>query len=114
MKGHIQLKEFQSLENDVCHIVVFGNVVQDVALDANGRWIKCVLNAKKHYFSHDLWNLGTLEDFWKNYFVQICFFFHRFFLTKMFFLTFFSKNFLLLSRPLHCIKVICIETAYFT
>ena len=27
---------------------------------------------------------------------------------------FFSKNFSLLSRPLLCIKVICIETAYFT
>ena len=34
--------------------------------------------------------------------------FQRFFLTKMFFLTIFSSNnFSLLSRPLHCIKGIC-------
>ena len=60
-------------------------------------------------------NLGTSENFqtleiFQTFFLSNFIFFIEFFLTKMFFQTiFFSKNFLLLSRPLRSIKVICTE-----
>ena len=50
------------------------SVMQDAALDANGRWIKCVLNAKfivfhmnfRKYLSFGTSkNFGTLENSWK-------------------------------------------------
>ena len=62
----------------VTQSVVFGNVatvrsycnycsvMQDVALDANGQWIKCVLNMKFIVFHTNFGkylNLGTLENF---------------------------------------------------
>ena len=40
--------------------------MQDVALDASGRWIKCVLNAKFTVFHTNFekyLNLRTLENF---------------------------------------------------
>ena len=75
-------------------------------------------------FSHKLQKISELQNFRKflnfrkfpkKFFCPNLFFFFskNFFGTKMFFLTIFiSKNFSLLSRPLHCIKVICIGTAY--
>ena len=36
----IILKEFQSLENDVCHTVVFGNVATVVALCKMLHWMR--------------------------------------------------------------------------
>ena len=49
----------------------------------------------------------------KNFHPNFVFFSKNFFDKNVFPDNFFSKNFLLLSRPLRCIKVICIETAYF-
>ena len=37
-----QLKEFQSLENDVCHTVVFGNVATVVASSKTLHWMQMV------------------------------------------------------------------------
>ena len=91
-------------------------VVQDVTLDANGRWIKCVLNVKfivfhmnfRKYLSFKLQKISELQKISK--IVQICFFFKEFFFDKNVFSdNLFSKNFPLLSRPLHCIKVICLD-----
>ena len=91
--------------------------MQDVAFDANGRCIKCVLSMKFFAFHMNFGkylNFGTSENFWKKRIVQICFIQGIFFHKNVFSDNFFSKNFSLLSRPLHCIKVICKETAYFT
>ena len=96
------------------------SVMQDVALDANDQWIKCVLNAKFIVFHTNFRKylnfrkFPNYRKFPKKFFCPNLFCFKDFFLTKMFFDHFFSKNFSLLSRPLHCIKVICIETSYFT
>ena len=59
-------------------------------------------------------NLGTLENFQEKFFCPNLFFHRIFFDKNVFSDNFFSKNFSLFSRPLHCIKVICIETANFT
>ena len=75
------------------------------------KWLMDQMCSKceKHCFSHNLQKIS------KNIFLSEFVFFREFFLTNMFFLTIiFSNNVLLLSRPLHCIKVICIQTAYFT
>ena len=39
-KIHLKLKEFQSLENDVCHTVVFGNVATVVASSKTLHWMQ--------------------------------------------------------------------------
>ena len=60
------------------------SVMQDLALDANGRWIKCVLNAKFIVFHMNFGkylNLGTSENFSKNYLSDFVFF-KEFFLDK--------------------------------
>ena len=82
--------------------------VKDVALDANGQWIKCVLNGKFIVFHMnfrkylDFW---TSENFGKKFFCPNLFFFSKifFFWQKCFFWQFFSKNFLLLSRPFYTV-----------
>ena len=111
----VELKEFQSMENDICH----------ARLCIRCKWPMDLMcsKCKIHCFSHKLWKISELWNFGKFlkfgnflnffFFVQICFF-KEFFLTKLFFLTIFFKEFFLLSRPLHCIKVICKETVYFT
>ena len=74
--------------------------MQDVALDANGQWIKCVLNAKNIVFHMTFGkypNLGTSENFQK-FFLSKFVFFKEFFLTKMFFLTIFFQ------RIFHCFQ----------
>ena len=77
------------------------SVMQDVALDTNGRWIKCVLNAKflafhtnfrKYLNLRTSENFQTSENFKKNLGSKL-FFFKEFILTKMFFLTIFFKEF---------------------
>ena len=76
--------------------------MQDIALDANGGWIKCVLNMKNNVF-HTIFrkylNLGTSENFQKIFFVQICFLHRIFFFDKNIFFcdNFLSKNFSLLQ-----------------
>ena len=76
------------------------SVTQDVALDANGRWIKCGLNTKFIVFHTNFGN------FLKNFFYLNLFFLKEFFFDKNVSSdNFFSKNFSFLSRPLHCIKV---------
>ena len=98
-------------------------IMQDVALDANGWWVKCVLNGtnivfhttfRKYPNLGTLENFQTLENFPKKIFCRNLFFHRILFWQNVFSDNFLSKNILLLSRPLHCIKVICIETAYFT
>ena len=37
---HVILKEFQSLENDVCHSLVFGNVATNVASCKMLHWMQ--------------------------------------------------------------------------
>ena len=62
--------------------------MQDVALDANGRWIKCVLNAKNIVFHMTLGkypNLGTSENFQKIFLSKFVFFIELF-LTKCYIL----------------------------
>ena len=65
--------------------------MQGVALDANGRWIKCALNAKFTVFHTNLGKyptFGTLKNF------QTLEIFQKIFLSKFeFFKEFFSKNF---------------------
>ena len=77
------------------------SVMQDVGLDINGRWIKCVLNVKFIVFHMNFGkylNFGTSENFLKNFFIQICFlFFKEFFLTN-----FLSDNFF--QRIFHCFQ----------
>ena len=81
-------------------------VVQDIALDTNGRWIKCVPNVKFIVFHMNFrkyLNFRTSENFWtsenfqKIFFVQICFLQRIFFWQKSFLTIIFSKNFSLLS-----------------
>ena len=74
--------------------VVFGNiatvtsccnycsVMQDIALDANGQWIKCVLNAKFIVFHMNFRkypNSETLENFQKIFLSKFVFFSKNFF-----------------------------------
>ena len=56
------------------------SVMQDVALDANGQSIKCVLNAKFIVFQMNFrkyLNFGTSENFWENFFLSEFFFFDK-------------------------------------
>ena len=71
---------------------------------------------KIHCFSHELWTISKLQKISeKKIFLSEFVFFKEFFFDKNVSSdNIFSNNFSLLSRPLHCIKVICIETAYFT
>ena len=39
-KSPLKLKEFQSLENDICHTVVFGNVATVVASCKTLHWMQ--------------------------------------------------------------------------
>ena len=75
--------------------------MQDVALDAK---IKCVLNAKNivfHTTFRKYLKLGTLENFQKKFFVQICFFNRIGFLTRMFFSdNFFFKEFFIAFKTI--------------
>ena len=48
--------------------------MQDVALDANGRWIKCVLNVKFivfHMTFRKYLNFRTSENFWNSKFISV-------------------------------------------
>ena len=80
--------------------------MQDVALDANRRWIKCVLNAKFIVFHTNFrkyLNFGTLEKIRtseniRKFFLSEFVFFKEFFLTKMFI----SDNFF--QRIFHCFQ----------
>ena len=70
-----KLKEFQPLENDVCHTVVFGNVATVVG----HKWLidQMCSKCEKHCFSQDLWKISELRNFEKflNFgkFTEICF-----------------------------------------
>ena len=67
---------------------------------ADGYLKVCVQNVKL-FFTWTSEHFWTLENFWT---LEIIF---LFFQTKMFSWKFFSRNFSLLSGPLHCIKGIC-------
>ena len=64
-----KLKEFQSLENDACHTVVFGNVATVVALCMMLHWTQMAdqmcSKHEKHCFSHDLQKISKLRNFGK-------------------------------------------------
>ena len=117
--------------------MVFGNLATVVVSCKMLHWMqiadrsKCVSKHEKNCFSHNLQEISTLRNFQK--FLDFGKFLENFFCLNLFFLfffffvftefifdknvfsdNFFSKNFLLFSRPLHCIKVICIETTHFT
>ena len=102
-----KLKEFQSLENDVCHTVIFGNIAIVVALCKMLHWMqmvdgsKCVLNTKNvvfHMTFGKYQNLGTSENFLEFFFLSefVLVFFHRIFFDK----NVFPDNFF--QRIFHC------------
>ena len=78
---------------------------------ANSDLKVCVQNAKFivfHINFRKFWNFGKFPNFFLS--KVVLFFFSKNFFVKNIFLTIiFSKNFSLLSRPLHSIKVICTE-----
>ena len=93
-----ELKEFQSLENDVCH----------AKCCIGCKWLmdQMCSKCKIHCFSHKPQKISEHQNFrkfLKKIFCLNLFFSKILFCTKMFFSDkFFSKNFSLLSRPLHC------------
>ena len=68
---HHKLKEFQSLENDVCHARRY--------IGPDGRWIKCGLNMKFIVYHMNFGKYLNFRKFLKIFFVRICFFQRIFF-----------------------------------
>ena len=69
-RHQLKLKEFQSMENDVCHTVVFYNVATVVASCKTLHWMQMADGSNV--------NLGTLENF-QTFFLSEFVFFHRIF-----------------------------------
>ena len=80
------------------------SVMQDVALDANGRWIKCGLNTKFIVFHTNFGKYLNFRKFPKIFLSEFVFFKEFFFLTKMFLLTIFFKEFFIAFKTITLYK----------
>ena len=80
----LQLKEFQSLENDVCHA--------RRCIGCKWPMDQMFSQCKIHCFSHDLWKISELQKFSEQIFLSKFVFFREFFFDKMFFLTIFFQR----------------------
>ena len=87
----IKLKEFQSLENEVCHA--------RHCIGCKWPMDQMCSKCKMHCFSHKLWKFSRLQKISSKYFLsKFDFFKEFFFLTEMFF----SDNFF--QRMFHCFQ----------
>ena len=102
------LKEFQSLENDDCHTVVFGNIATVVASCKTLHWMQMadesnVFKHEKNCFSHNLQEISTLRNFRKFpefFFGLNLFFFIEFFFDKNVFSDTFFKEFFIAVKTI--------------